>query len=97
MGKKTKPLEKKEKKHTKPRKPESGNDDAKSVSLEQLMGALMKVPIHHARLHSGRKLAQRGCGADKKPKEKPPILPKPPQPKQRPIPLSESNKDIKRT
>ncbi len=46
MAKKTKPTVKPEKKRTKPAKPKSasGEDDTKVVSLEDFMGALMKVP-----------------------------------------------------
>lgn len=47
MPKKTKPSGTKEKQSTKsakPRRPDKPKDDAKNVSLKELMGALMKVP-----------------------------------------------------
>lgn len=46
MAKKTKPTVEPEKKRTKPARPKSASreDDAKVVSLEDFIGALLKVP-----------------------------------------------------
>lgn len=44
MAKKTKPIVKQERRSTKPAKPKSESEDVRSVSLEELMGALLKVP-----------------------------------------------------
>jgi hypothetical protein len=44
MTKKTKLGGKPEKKRIKPAKPKSESEDVKSVTLDELMGALMKVP-----------------------------------------------------
>jgi hypothetical protein len=80
MAKRTKPIVRPEKKRTKPAKPKSESDDVRSVSLEEFVGALLKVPQQH----NDKKIRR----------DKPtPIVRKPLTPKQDIIPLSVPRKD----